>query len=435
MLALIVFSGGDVAALDFGDPPEPQLTDEERVREVIADYGARKVELLDIGASASARILAKIVAESKGAPSAVLTPIRAIGFLGRPQAYDAVVPFLKHSNHDVRLAAIRSLGQIAKFDAIPHIEPFLTSADRGERREAVIALGKFAEPKLIPRIEGAASGDPVLDRLAREARDRINATVKGLRTSRFDDLVDVVIDTDEYEDLSALIVVTKFRLLEILSDKTRSPSTRQRAIHILSLNRIRDAGIHMRRLLDDPASPFETRVRAVHGLGLCRVRSAVPQLVALLDHPEPVMRDVCILSLGRIGDARALEPLLAKWDPSRPALCSNLRLAAFRVCSLDESALLAPLRTYQPRSVESVYLISDELALSTGFSRDAIAPVLVNPKLPVRRHALLLLATFGETADSPVLQHYRDVETDSLNREIANLGVERLKNIPIWERE
>jgi hypothetical protein len=147
------------------------------------------------------------------------------------------------------------------------------------------------------------------------------------------------------------------------------------------------------------------------------------------------MRDVCILSLGRIGDARALEPLLARWDPTRPALCNNLRLAAFRVCSLDESALLAPLRTYQPRSVESVYLISDKLALSTGFSREAIEPVLANPKLPARRHALLMLATFGEAAESPALQHYRDVETDSLNREIANLGVERLKNIPIWERE
>ena len=51
-----------------------------------------------------------------------------------------------------------------------------------------------------------------------------------------------------------------------------------------------------------------------------------------------------------------------------------------------------------------------------------------------RRDALLLLATFGTAADSPLLRNYSEFDDDPLNREIANLGVERLKDIPLWER-
>lgn len=435
MLALIVFAGGEMAALGFGAPPEPELTPEERVKEILADYGARRDELFDIGPGPAAKIVAKILADSDGTPSAVVTPIRALGFLGWPPVYDSVARYVNHPDHAVRLAAIRSLGQLTKFDAIPLIEPYLESADREERREAIIALGKFGKSEEIPKIDRAARGDPELARLAHEAAERIKATVEALRTKRYDGVVDAVIDTAEFEDLAALIFVTRLRLLEIVSDKARSPATRERAIRVLGIARVRKAAMPMRDILADLNNPFDLRLQAVWGLGVTRTRSAVPQLVELLDHPDPRMRDWSIVSLGRIGDTRALEPLLARWSAADPDLRELMRIAVFRLRSTPGfAALLDPLKTYQPRAVQNVYFISDSLELSHGYDRAIIAPFLKRRGNEARRDALLLLATFAVKADSWILQSYAENDADPLNREIANLGVERLKDIPIWDR-
>jgi HEAT repeat protein len=435
VLALIVFPGGDLAALGFASPPEQGLTPEQHVRAVLAGYSARKGELLDVGSGRAVEILTRILESSGDSPAAILPPIRALGFMARPQGFDAVARHLNHSDAGVRLAVIRTLGQMNKFDAIPLIEPFLRSPNRDERREAIVALGKFGKTEEIQRIDAAAAGDPDLERLAREAAARIAATVKGLRTGRYDELVDAVIDTAEYEDLVGFIMFTKFRLLEILSDKTRDPRTRSRAITVLSLARVRRAGLPMRDILADLSQPDDLRLRAVWGLGLTRTRSAVPQLAALLDDPLPSMRDLCILSLGRIGDTRALEPLIARWDAADGARRDQLRLALFRLRSQTSvAALLDPLRTYQPRAVAEVYFISDSLELSRGYHGAALVPFLNSPLAEDRRDALLLLATFGTAADSPLLKNYSEFDDDALNREIANLGVERLKDIPLWER-
>ena len=176
--------------------------------------------------------------------------------MGRPKGFEAVAPFVKDTNPKVRLAAIRSLGQMGKFDAIPLVEPFLQSSDLEERKQAIIAMGKFAKPDKIPAINSAAAGNPEFERLAREAAARIAATVKGISTSHYDDLVDAVILTDEFEDLTSVIFVTKFRLLEILSDKKSDSTARERALRILALAKVRRAGSPMRRSLPTWTTPF-----------------------------------------------------------------------------------------------------------------------------------------------------------------------------------
>jgi HEAT repeat protein len=435
VLALIVFAGGELAALGFGSPPERELTPEEHVREILANYAARRDELFDIAPAPAAKIVARILKESDGTAATVLTPIRALGFLGWPQVFEAVVPYVRHPDHAVRLAAIRSLGQLTKFDAIPLIEPFLDSTDREERREAIIALGKFGKSEEIPKIDHAASGDPELEKLAREAAERIKATVQALRTKRFDPVVDAVIDTAEFEDLAALIFVTKFRLLEIVEDRTRAAATRERAVRVLAIARVLRAGLPMRDILADRDNPLDLRLQAIYGVGVTRTKSAVPQLIELLDDADPRIRELSIVALGRIGDTRALEPLLARWAAADPDTRQQLRLAFYRLRSRTGfEPLLEPLRTYQPRAVENVYFISDSLDLSRGYDRAIIAPSLKSPANEERRDALLLLATFGTTADSWILQMYFENDADPLNREIANLGIERLKDIPIWDR-
>ena len=163
-------------------------------------------------------------------------------------------------------------------------------------------------------------------------------------------------------------------------------------------------------------------------------RGAVPQLVALLKEPPP-MQGFCIFSLGRIGDPVALQPLLELWDGANNDLRQQLRLSIFQLRNSSAvPALLEPLRTYQPRPITNVYLISDSLEISSRYSSVALAPFLDSPLPEARRDALLLLATFGTKDDSALLQTFAENDADSLNREVANLGVERLKDIPLWER-
>src|SRR5277367_2359445 len=74
VLALVMFAGGDLAALAFGSPPEPELTPEEHVREVLKDYPGRRGELVDIGSGPAVEILTRILNESGDSPGAILPP-------------------------------------------------------------------------------------------------------------------------------------------------------------------------------------------------------------------------------------------------------------------------------------------------------------------------------------------------------------------------
>jgi HEAT repeat protein len=325
---------------------------------------------------------------------------------------------------------------MGKFEAIPLIEPFLRSLDRLERREAVIAMGKFAKSEVMPQVERAAFGDPELEQLARQAKARIDATQEGIQTKKYQALVNAVIDTDEYEDLVALILVTWRPLLAVLEDETRSPQTRERAMRLLAIARAKKAGPPMRKILGDPWQAPELRLRAAYGMGLLRMRSAVPQLAELLGGNDAVMREVSLLSLGRIGDPRAFHPLVARWPADGGSVRERIRLAIFRVRSPQGAELLLrPLRTYQPRPIAETWFITDSLELVSGYRKELIEPYLRHPDAAARRDALLLLATFAEKSESAELQRHSETDADPLNREIAHLGVERLKDIPLWERE
>ena len=435
MLAIVRFADGEVACLDFGEPLEPRGSIEEHVRSILANFEARKLELFDLGFNDVVPALVRILEKTGEDPKDILPPMRALGYLGRPQGWSVVSAHALHRDPVVRLAAIRSLGQMGKFNRIKLLESFLESPNRAEKREAIIALGKFAKPEVIPEIESAAGQDPELRKLVEEAKRRIDATLLGIETNDFTAFVDAVIDTDEYEDILPLMMVCWPPLKRLLGDRTRSYETRRRALYLLGCAGMGQPLSQMRKIVLDPEEPFDLQIQAIFGLGRTRARSIVPHLIELLDNENPVLRDVSIDALGRIGDAMALTPLLGKWETGEEPLRVRLRLALSRLCCAPGlAALLEPLRTYQPRAVADVYFITDSLQLIFGYRRDLIEPMLASALPPARRDALLLLATFGTKEDNVDLEHFRDTDEDSVNQEIANLGVERLKDIPLWDR-
>jgi HEAT repeat protein len=435
LLALIRFADGELTCLDFGQPIEPRLTVEEHVRHILADFETRRVELIDIGFQDAVAALIEILKTAGDDLTSLLPPVKALGYLGRPQGAPAVTAHIGHADRAVRLAVIRSLGQMGKFESIPVIEPFLRSPDRRERREAIMALGKFAKPEVVAEMESAAGQDAEFRRLVEEARRRVDATVHGIDTGDFAPFADALIDTDEYEDILALLMMCWPPVKQILGGHTRSFETRRRALFLLSCGAMSQAIPEMRTVLDDAGELLPMRLEAIYGLGRTRARSVVPQLIELMDSGETATRDTTIEALGRIGDARALEPLLRKWRAEEPGLRPQLRLAMSRLCATPGlAALLEPLRSYQPRAIADIYFIDDSLELFSGYRRDRIAPLFGSPLPAARRDALLLLATLGAKDDNETLQSSRDADSDPLNREIADLGIERLKDIPLWER-
>jgi hypothetical protein len=436
LLAIISFAGGDVTALEFGNPLEADQTPEEHVRAILDDYPARRGELLEVGFSPGVKILIEILNSSGEAPAAILPPIRALGFMGRPQGSDPVARHIGHPDHEVRLAVIRSLGQMGKFSAMPLVERFANSPDRAEKREAIIAMGKFATPALLIKMKAAAGSDPDLQKLVDEGHARIEATLKGIETEEYTAFVNALIDTDEYEDIVALILYTWKPLQMILEDEHRSPKTRERALQLLAMARVRRAGEGMRRIAVNAAMPLSFRRRAVQGIGLTRARSALHELAGFLDGEDLQMVEFSIRSLGQLGDPSALEPLTEHWDGVPAELKPELRLAISRVAKTAAvTSLLAPLRIYQPRTVEKVQLIDDADVIATGYQPSMLAAYFVSASSEARRDALLLAATLATDEQAGVLRDAAESDPDPMNVEIARLGLERLKNIPLWERE
>ena len=437
LLALVRFSSGDIACLDFGRPLEPTLTTEERVRGILADFDRRKFELLDIGFSKAVPTLVHILEASGTNPSAIIPAIRALGYLGRPQGAEAVARHIHHPDARVRLAAIRSLGQMGKFETVPLVEAYLTSNDHAERREAIVALGKFAKPELIPEIERAAGSDGELLQLVDEARWRIGATITAIRTNDFREFVETLIRTDEYEDILPLFMFAWRPVLSILGDTSSSAQLRWRALELVWAARARRASEHLYKILADPSQPADVRLLAVETFGRIAARSAVERLIELMNSPEPRMLETCIDALGRIGDPRALTPLLERWDERAGSLRDRLRLALSRLCSRSRSgvdALLEPLKTYQPREVAEVIIITEANAVIRGYRHGMIDTELMAASVEARRDATLLLATFGTKADFDTLMQIANSDSDPLIGQIAALGAERLKDIPLWER-
>jgi HEAT repeat protein len=192
----------------------------------------------------------------------------------------------------------------------------------------------------------------------------------------------------------------------------------------------------MRRIAVNAGMPPSLRRRAVQGLGLTEARSALRELAGFLDSDDVRMVEYAIRSLGQLGDPAALEPLTEHWQSVPSELRGELRLAIARVAKTAAvTSLLAPLRIYQPRTVEKIQLIADDDVIATGYRPAVLAPFFTSQSSQARRDALLLAATLASEEEADVLREAVETEADPMNVEIARLGLERLKNIPLWERE
>jgi HEAT repeat protein len=416
---------GTLSRFDFGDPLEPPRDPEAHLRWVLADHDARRDEQWQIAPPVGEPVLVKIARSAGRTPAELLPLIRALAFYAMPDEGPYVVgPLTRHPDAAVQRAAIHALGSMGAHDGLAYVWPFLQSADPALRREAVIATGKFGLPDAIPYLDSAAAGDPGLELLAARGRRRIEA----VRSNDLDQLVNVVIATEDYEELGVLMPFIYQPVAVVLVEPGRPEIERLRAARLLGLARVRKVAAVLRVLLTEPTTSLPLRIQLVIALGRMRDGGAVTPLVSLLGDPDPELQNAVITALGEIGDRRAFGPLLNRFGDRGGAVRERVRLAASRL------AAPIPIQAFEDWSLGkmsldgyAVYFFDDALGLASDLDRAFIDRALVDPRAEARREAALLLALFGTPLDAPRLAAMARSDADELVRRVAAHGEEKLR--------
>jgi HEAT repeat protein len=428
MLAILKLTKSDqLAYFEFGHPLEPTRDAEAHLRWVLADYDRRRDEQWSVPPPEGAAILDRPLSEAGDEPARLLPIIRALGWYGIPESSPDLWKYLLHPRDEIKLATIKSLGQQGLYDSIGRLWPLLDHPQREFRHAAFIALGKFGRREVILKLEEVAGRDPELRFPLAQARARIEAAA----AEDWARLVEVVIGTNEYEDLVALMIFVWQPTAAILTDGRRPEVVRRRAARLLGLGRARRSMRSLLSVATSPTEPLALRVEAVIALGRLRTPKAVDDLIPLVRSREPSLQEAAIVALGQIGEPRALGTLLEHWDDRGGALRESLRLAARRLCSISGLELLTDLlRRRTPIQAGAVYIIDDRLNLHRAYRSGLVDAQLNHSQLETRRDALLLLGVYGGRSDADNVEKLLRRETDESMRELAQLILDRLRLLP-----
>jgi len=234
----------------------------------------------------------------------------------------AIAPLLlvlQEQNNEARRAAAHVLGQIGDARAVEPLLALLVDKDPKVRQAAVEALGQIADPRAVETLETALQD--------RDGSIRL-AAIKALGKIGGSRAVEVLIDALRGRFVHRL-------LLEELA-KMKSEDAQQIAALLRSWDE-NSAPVHLRlrQTLKEASHPFvvhllttiltegkDERASAVEALGrIGDPRAVGPLIVALKDEDESV-RKAAAEALGHIRDSRAIEPLIAALKDS------NMRKAA-----------------------------------------------------------------------------------------------------------
>jgi HEAT repeat protein len=431
MLAVLRLQTGDLWSLEFGRPLEPALTLTERLDWIIADYDRRRDELWESPAHLTAPILAQRLEAAEPDAPALLPLIRLLGSLGMLSTLNTENAFpaidrrlVYHPDPLVQLACIRALGQLVHRGAIERLTSYLRHPVYEFRAAAMIALSRFGDPETVPDLRQATSRNADL----RPVYDQCRTVIDAIAAKDIETVVDVLLQTDEYEDLLPWLPVTQRPLMERVAQVLRGPVVRSRALRLLSLGRVRQAKKEMQKILAEEREPKSLRLQAIEGLGFCRSKGATEPLLDVLNHPDPDYQDAAVTALGLIGRARTLDPLLEKWDEREGDLRERLRLAVRRLCVPGTEELMDWLPGHEPLPLQDVVIMEEDFTLSREYRPDLVRVQLDSHLAEARRDAALLIAFLGSAEDAPRLQRMAEQDRGiPANYEAATLGYHRLQ--------
>jgi HEAT repeat protein len=325
------------------------------------DITAAAMALSALGEAAFESLLAALLSESREVRRA---SVQALGAFRSPRAVAPLVRALDDSRSEVRKAAALALGDRGDRSALTSLSQALAHKDPDTRRAAAEALGKLG-------------GDDAVLLLARAVEDReesvqmtVIAALKGIsgasaalslkpalhggrktvRAAAAAALKSISIPAATAEERAAIAVLTGDFAAAVreghvavkpLTEALHSADVQHRRLAASSLGELappRAVPSLIRALRDHDAEVRETAARALSGIGT----EAVLPLFEVLTSPDVTAQRLAAQALGRIGDIRAVRPLVECIRANRQAGASYLEpLEAARAARDALSAILS----------------------------------------------------------------------------------------------
>ena len=314
---------------------------------------------------------------------------RALGRLGDPRAVLPLVSKIQDSAAEVRRRVARSLGELGDPRAVSALVLVLSDTNLDVRLESVRALGKLASDEatvaLIPLAQGLGTTDgaassqapPPSSETTLALRQAALGALGRIASPRAINALIDALDKDRPDALrmpahDALVAVGSKALKPLLTYLSGSPSAQGATGCVLALGDLRDASAvdPIIRGMQRGVVPLQAGLSA---LATLRSPSALPAVLELIDDPDAKVRGAAI---------RATSALLDPQHPDGRAV-EPVRAALLAAVDLDERIALVSLlgRTGAPRS-EAVLL---ELVRGPKPQGRAASPT---KNVPLRRAAL-----------------------------------------------
>jgi len=249
--------------------------------------------------------LANLKAGDANAPGNAIT---ALGNIGDRSVAPQLVPFLKK---DDRLAAVTSLGLLRYAGAVGPILETLTETEKSYRDAAILALHRIGRPAFPALSQELKSPNVLLRRAAASALVRSNAPDLNPVLSA------ALKDPDPDVRASAARALGSPGNTAAIAPLTAALSDPEWRVVDAAVDGLSSLGVAavpaVLGIVTDPAADTTARYQVSRALALMG-RGALPALVAALSSPQPEIQRWAAISLGEIGDPRAVEPLQALED-------------------------------------------------------------------------------------------------------------------------
>jgi len=306
------------------------------------------------------------------------------------RAVEPLIDALRDPDLDVQQAAAKTLGQLQDIQATKPLIDALQHQDLNMRQAAAEALGQLGDTWAVTSLMGAALRDPHLDvrRTAAKALGQLGDA------QAVEHLVTALDDKDEDVRRAAIRTLGYiWKLKEVIDLGDEDAGVRRRATE--ALGRLGD-GRAVRPLIA-ALRDRDKEVRRAVTKSLKWFDEAIPSLTTALGNDNRDIRQVAAEALGQLGNARAVEPLVAALQEE---LDWGMRRAVIRALGLiwglkevidlgDEDA------DVRCRAAEALGRLGDERAV------EPLIASRQDPDTKVRKEAIRALKRIG----SPLLAY------------------------------
>lgn len=219
-------------------------------------------------------IYAEAALEKKGIPPQI-----------KGAKFDALKAMLSGTDAWVKYYAADALGASGEQRALPLLTGLLDDSNIAVQKQAIVALGKLhaASPELAQRMMDIVR-DPKMVMLAPFAADTLGTT----GSAAIQDILELLGDAKEQMQYYAVRATNNLPTID--------PAILQQVLS----------------LLDSPS--LRLRETIILTLGKRKVTDAVPRLMAALEDKNEDVSIAAVGALGKIGDKRAVEPLVKLFD-------------------------------------------------------------------------------------------------------------------------